>query len=180
MHPIFPTTFSILSTQALLTEVLPRYDIGAAVDCKLLFVGVNDTFKVILPNRKTYFLRVYRTHWRSYNEVAYEMDALNHLHHKGVSVAHPVPMKDGSFIQVINAPEGPRCIVLFTEAVGKEPDYDREPEKTAFNYGMAVGVLHQASDDFTSEYPRAPLDVDFLYRQSIEPVRRYLIHRPDD
>jgi Ser/Thr protein kinase RdoA (MazF antagonist) len=97
------------------------------VDYKLQFVGVNDTFKVSLSNGDTYFLRVYRSCWRSYNDVAYELDALNHLHRKGVSVAHPVPMKDGSFIQIINAPEGPRCIVLFTTAVGKEPDCEVDP-----------------------------------------------------
>jgi Ser/Thr protein kinase RdoA (MazF antagonist) len=89
-------------------------------------------------------------------------------------------MKDGSFIQVINAPEGPRCIVVFTTAVGKEPDYDKEPEEKAYHYGKAVALLHQASDDFTSAYSRFTLDVDFLYRQSIEPIRPYLLHRPDD
>jgi Ser/Thr protein kinase RdoA (MazF antagonist) len=180
MNIFFPVTFSVLSTQALVTEVLPAYGLGTVADCKLQFVGVNDTYKVTLSRGETYFLRVYRSHWRSYNEVAYELDALNHLHRKGISVARPVPMKDGSFIQVINAPEGPRCIVVFTTAVGKEPDYDKEPEEKAYHYGKAVALLHLASDDFASPHSRAPLDIDFLYRESIGPIRPYLLHRPDD
>jgi len=180
MNNFFPVTFSIVSTQALMTEVLPAYELGAVADCKLQFVGVNDTYKVTLANGGTYFLRVYRSQWRSCDEVAYELEALNHLDRKGVSVARPVPFKDGSFIQVINAPEGPRCVVLFTTAVGKEPDYDKEPEERAYNYGKEVALLHQSSDDFTSAYPRLPLDIDFLYRQTIEPIRPYLSHRPDD
>jgi Ser/Thr protein kinase RdoA (MazF antagonist) len=180
MNAFFPITFSILSTQALVTEVLPAYGLGPVADCKLQFVGVNDTFKVTLSNCEAYFLRVYRSSWRNYNEVSYEIDALNHLHRKGVSVAHPVPMKDGSFIQVISAPEGPRCVVLFTAAIGNEPNYEVDPESKAYNYGKAVACLHQASDDFTSVYDRASLDVDFLFRQTLEPVRPYLLHRLED
>jgi Ser/Thr protein kinase RdoA (MazF antagonist) len=180
MKTTFPVTFSVASTQAIIDEVLPCYELGKVADCKLQFVGVNDTFKVTLANGETYYLRVYRSHWRSYDNVAYEMDILNHLHRKSISVAHPVPMKDSSFIKVINLPEGPRCLVLFTTAVGKEPDYDIDPEIKAHAYGQAVARLHQASDDFTSTYSRVPLDIDFLYRQTIEPVRPYLLHRPAD
>jgi hypothetical protein len=46
MNIVFPVTFSVLSTQALVTEVLPAYGLGKVADCKLQFVGVNDTFKV--------------------------------------------------------------------------------------------------------------------------------------
>jgi Ser/Thr protein kinase RdoA (MazF antagonist) len=180
MKSTFPVTFSVASTQALINEVLPGYALGAVADCKLQYVGVNDTFKVTLSKGETYFLRVYRSPWRSLDEVAYEMDILNYLHRKGVSVARPVPLKDGSCIQVINAPEGPRCVVLFTTAVGKEPKYEVEPEKKAYDYGKAVACIHQASDDFTSPHPRLPLDVDFLYRQTIEPMRPYLLHRLED
>jgi len=180
MKPYFPTTFSVVSTDALVAKVLTAYELEAVIDCKLQFVGVNDTFKVTLANGQVYYLRVYRSRWRSLNEVSYELDAINHLHRKGVSVARPVPHKDGSFIQVINAPEGPRCVVLFTEAVGKEPDYATEAEVKARNYGRAVARLHQATDDFTSSYTRTPLDVDFLLRQTLEPIRPFLTHRPDD
>ena len=180
MQNTFPATFSVVSTQALVTEVILAYGLGEIADCKLQYVGVNDTFKVTLVNKATYYLRVYRSQWRSYDEVTYEVEILNHLHRKGISVAHPVPSKDGSFIQVIQATEGPRCVVIFTTAAGKEPDYDVDPESKAYQYGLAVAHLHHASDDFTSTTTRAPLDIDFLFRQTIEPVRPYLLHRPDD
>lgn len=180
MKPSVPVTYSIVSADALVNQVLPGYDLGEVASCKLQYNGVNDTFKITLETGNTYFIRVYRSRWRSCEEVAYEVDILNHLHFKGISVAYPIPRTDGSFINTIDAPEGPRCVVLFHTAIGKEPDYEVDPEAKAYGYGKAVALLHAASDDFISSHHRTPLDLDFLYRQTITPVRPYLLHRPED
>jgi hypothetical protein len=42
----FPVTHSILSTAALLAQVLPDYSIVNPTECKLLGCGVNDTYLV--------------------------------------------------------------------------------------------------------------------------------------
>ena len=42
----FPVTHSVLSATALMVEVLPDYDIGTPVECKLWDRGLNDTYRV--------------------------------------------------------------------------------------------------------------------------------------
>ena len=43
MNPIFPVTHSVLSTKALMTELLSDYDIGTVLECTLINRGLNDT-----------------------------------------------------------------------------------------------------------------------------------------
>ena len=43
---LFPVTHSVLSTAALMTDVLPDYDIGDPVECTFLGRGLNDTYLV--------------------------------------------------------------------------------------------------------------------------------------
>jgi hypothetical protein len=42
----FPVTHSTLSAAALMSEVLPDYNVGAPIACKLLGMGLNDTYQV--------------------------------------------------------------------------------------------------------------------------------------
>ena len=55
----FPVTGSLLSARALLTTLLPAYDIGTPTDCTLWASGVNDVYRVLTAGGE-YFLKVYR------------------------------------------------------------------------------------------------------------------------
>src|SRR5437868_7137341 len=70
----FPVTYSGLSTQALVDTILPAYDLGEPVRCRLLNRGLTDTYEVKLapaahpeaadgvrPERV--ILRAYRAGW---------------------------------------------------------------------------------------------------------------------
>ena len=180
MLPTIPATHSLPSPQALLTEVLAGYDLGEFTDCRLWYTGVNDTYLASTQIGSKYILRVYRACWRSLADIRYELDALNHLHRKGVAVAYPLPRKDGSFVQPLSAPEGLRHAVLFIFAEGKEPSYDEDPETKSYQYGQAVAHIHQASNDFNSPHARPPLDLDFLFFSPLKTIQPFLAHRPDD
>src|SRR5262245_30453545 len=120
-HPArsyFPVTHSILSAAALMAEVLPDYDIGTPVECKLLDRSLNDTYLIGTTDDR-YILRVYRTNWRSLSEIGYELDALIHMAQKGLSLAVPLARKDNRFIRTLHAPEGDRQAALFTYAKGE-------------------------------------------------------------
>jgi Ser/Thr protein kinase RdoA (MazF antagonist) len=180
MHDRFPVTYSTLCTKALIADVLPDYGLGAIKDCKLYSVGINDTYRVTVEEGGIYYLRVYRTRWRSLADVQVELDALLHLHLKGVPVARPLPSEEGRYIRELLAPEGRRFAVLFTEARGKAPSYESNPEPKAFAYGQAVARLHNALQDFASPHPRFHIDLDHLIDTPLRNIEPLLSRRSGD
>ena len=123
MENYFPVTHSTLAINALMTDVLPDYDIGVPLECRLLHLGLNDTYLVKTRDGQ-YILRVYREGWRSVSEILYELDVLLFLQRENHAVSVPLSRKDGSLIHPVTAPEGIRYVVLFTYAPGKEPMYE--------------------------------------------------------
>jgi Ser/Thr protein kinase RdoA (MazF antagonist) len=63
-------------------------------------------------------LKVYRSGWRSADEIGWEVDLLTHLAAVSVAVAAPLFRRDGEYIGTVHAPEGVRCYVLFEYAEG--------------------------------------------------------------
>src|SRR5258705_213100 len=120
MENYFPVTHSTLAINALMTDVLPDYDIGIPLECRLLHLGLNDTYLVKTLDGQ-YILRVYREGWRSVSEILYELDVLLFLQRENHAVSVPLSRKDGSLIHPVTAPEAIRYVVLFTYAPGKEP-----------------------------------------------------------
>ncbi|GAH43757.1 unnamed protein product [marine sediment metagenome] len=178
MHECFPVIRSTLSAMALLSQVLPNYDIVAPDECKLFNIGLNDTYVVRTKDNKRYILRVYRACMRSLSDISYEMDILNHLNNKGVAVSVPLRRKDGRFVRSLAAPEGNRYVALFTYAQGKELTYNDESQ--AFQYGKAVAHVHAATEDFTSQYSRFPLDLRYLIDTPLKSIQPLLVHRMQD
>ncbi len=159
----FPVVHSVLAPHALLTHVLPGYDIPAPHSCFLLTRSMNDTYLVRSVNAN-YILRIYRAGWRSQDDILFEVDALRHLERYGVSVAPPLPRGDGTFLTRLDAPEGTRYAVLFAYAPGGPLTPIRDH---CFHYGRAVAALHHATDHFTSTHARFSLDLDHLLAQPL-------------
>jgi Ser/Thr protein kinase RdoA (MazF antagonist) len=179
MNNHFPVTHSTLSINALMTDILPCYDIGTPVECRFLNQGLNDTYVVETKTDK-YILRVYRAGWRSRSDILYEIDALLHLKQHNVSVSFPVPRKDGEILQTVTAPEGSRTIVLFSYAPGKEPAYEADEENESYQYGRSVAQIHSETDEFRSQHQRFHLDLDHLLDIPLKSIRPLILHRPDD
>jgi Ser/Thr protein kinase RdoA (MazF antagonist) len=91
---------SLLSPEALLAEVGHAYAIAPPVDCALLRSYVNDVY-TIATTAGDYILKVYRARWRSWSEIAYELDVLAHLTARGVAVAPAIARRDGRRIGAI-------------------------------------------------------------------------------
>jgi Ser/Thr protein kinase RdoA (MazF antagonist) len=180
MNTNFPVTYSIVSAKTLISDVLPDFGVGEIAACQFFTGGFNDTYRVKTMPGLTYYLRVYRTAWRSLPDILYELDVLNHLHRKGFSAIQPLPRHDGSLYFELDAPEGRRYAVLFTEAPGRLISYDHEPEKVAFQYGQAVACLHNAVEDFNSPHQRFHIDLDLLIDNPLRNIAPFLAHRPGD
>jgi Ser/Thr protein kinase RdoA (MazF antagonist) len=173
MTHYFPVTYSLLSAAALSREVLPGYDIEQPAGVRLLYVGVNDTY-LVESAAKRYILRVYRAGWRSAEEIAYELDLIQHLAAHGVKVAAPLMRHDGHMIMPLAAPEGTRYTVLYTYAAGERPQPSAE---AGYIYGQALARLHGAASDFRSSHQRIAIDLDYLIDQPLVDVRPVLHER---
>lgn len=179
MKRSFPVSYSTPSAHALIADVLPNYDISPPTACLFLHRGLNDTFLVLTKDDK-YILRVYRHQWRSLPDVLYEVEALLHLQRHGVSVSAPIPMKNGTFVGTIGAPEGVRYFVLFTHAPGKELSYSAEEERDAYHFGKVTARIHAASDSFHTSHRRFALDLEHLLTKPLQAMQSLLTHRLSD
>jgi Ser/Thr protein kinase RdoA (MazF antagonist) len=173
----FPTVHSILSPAALLAEILARYDLAHPVNCIFLTRGVNDTYLVQTGTEK-YILRVYTADWRSLSDILYEIDVLLHLESNGIPVSAPVAQRDGNYINVLQAPEGLRQVVLFTYAQGRT--LDRHDATDTYHHGKAVATIHNMTASFTSTHVRAALDLPYLLDQSMQHIESLLTYTTAD
>ena len=173
LQTYFPVTHSTLAADALLNIILPAYDIGAPLRCKLLQRLLNDTYLVETGQGK-YILRVYRAGWRTEADIRYELDVLTALDQRGIPVATPVQRRDGDALCTVTALEGERPIVLFTYAEGKPPAF-AEIDQIG-RYGEMVAQIHNVTDHFASSHARYGLDFDHLLQV---PLAATLPHLPD-
>jgi Ser/Thr protein kinase RdoA (MazF antagonist) len=178
---MFPVIESILSSQALIKDVLPNFGLDSVSKCQFYTGGFNDTYQVKTTDGHTYYLRAYRIKWRTLADIQYELDVLYHLKHKNLPAAKPIPYKDGQFFCAISAPEGTRYLALFSEAPGHEISYEHEPEMTAQRYGQAEAQMHNALADFNSPHQRFHLDIKHFVDQPLQNIEPFLASsRPDD
>lgn len=177
-RPTLPVAYSLPSADALLEEVARAYASARPTSCALYRSWANDVYRIATAEGD-YFLKVYRADWRSWSEVAYEVELLAHLDARGVAVATAIARRDGQPIGTLRAPEGERRYVLFAAAEGAKP---RRPfdEGLYHRFGRATARLHRASNDFTSGHARVPLDLGSLIDRPLEAIRPRLARRPDD
>ncbi|MEW5873383.1 MAG: hypothetical protein AB1894_29250 [Chloroflexota bacterium] len=76
MNAVYPVTYSTLSVEALVREVLPDFGVGEMAACQFFSGGFNDTYRVKTVQGAVYYLRVYRSCWRSLPDIQYELDVL--------------------------------------------------------------------------------------------------------
>ncbi len=171
-----PASSTLLAPAALCAIVRTEYDVGAPLHCRLWLNGVSETYLVTTAHAP-YILRVYRAGWRRDADIAFELEALQHLARHGVAVAVPVARRDGTWMRELAAPEGRRQLVLFTYAPGREAYLE---DGYALRYGRSVAEIHAASDDFASGQPRFALDGAVLVERPLARIAPLLRHRPVD
>lgn len=164
----FPVTHSILSAAALCSEILPHYDLGNQVRCLFWAHGVNDTY-LVQTSAEQYILRVYRTNWRTLPDILYETEVLVHLGQQGIPVSLPVARNDGSLVYTLQAPEGPRHLVLFTYAPGAP--LNRHDATDSYSHGKALAGIHNATATLASSHVRGALDLTYLIDQSLQAIQ---------
>jgi Ser/Thr protein kinase RdoA (MazF antagonist) len=176
-QPSFPVTYSILSAEALSAEVRRAYGLEGPIRCQLLRPGLNDTYLVSAGNERR-ILRVYRAGWRSAAEISYELQLLEHLASKAVSVSVPIPARDGDVLRPLPAPEGNRHLVLFSYATGAPLSWEREADSRIL--GRLAAQVHAAASDFAPSHERFRLDFEYLIEGPLAAIGPFLHHRAAD
>ena len=144
--------------------------------CEYWNRGLSDTYRVEQGGRRAY-LKVYRHGWRSRAEIQGEVELLRYLRKRNISVSNPIRNSADAFVEKIDAPEGHRYAVMFSEAKGVEPKYNLENSK---QYGRLVGMVHKATDACPGHIRRPLLGMNHLAREPLNRIRPYLARRPRD
>lgn len=165
-----PILYSTLRAESIKELLLHHYDFDDSLECTFFCRGVSDTYFVSADGAR-FAMKVFRSNWRTEEQILGELAAIRHVGGKGVDVAMPVPRCDGKWTCSIRAPEGVRKAVLFRWADGRAPKYT--DEKQARRYGALVANLHIAGNDLPPSTARPRLDANYLFES---PVAKVLSH----
>ena len=169
----FPVDASVVSAEAIKARVLTKYQL-ANPTCELLVRGVNDTYSVTTI-RKRYYLRVYRCAWRNRRHIVSEVDVLNFLHKAKQPISYPIKRIDGAYLTRINAPEGVRYAVLFSDAAGTTPNFRKL--SVCHQYGEIAGRMHESMDGCKKDLRRFDIDLKHLIDDSLDSISLIPLNR---
>lgn len=147
----FPVIQSVLDAAALERAVADRYALTAPPRCRLVSRGMNDIYQLVAGTQR-FALKVARA-GRTDPVFAYEPALVAHLARAGFAVPMPAATLDGAPFFTVDAPEGPRQVMLmrwldgtvFTKATS---------EDQARQLGAWLARLHQAAATFSAAAPR--------------------------
>jgi Ser/Thr protein kinase RdoA (MazF antagonist) len=172
MTHIFPTGYSSPEKRALLGLIREQYQLDDLTELKFLRRGLNDTYLVEAAERRFIF-RLYRT-WRSADDVAFELEWLDHLAARKVPVVAALRLVDRRRFGSLTAAEGVRHFALFPHA----GEIQHPPVDCALgrSMGESLASMHRASDDFASAAQRFRLDRAHLIEQPVRALHQLFPH----
>lgn len=164
-----PVVSSILSARHLVPLFQVQYDMSNETTCRLLKAGVNHTY-LVTDGDKRFIFRVYCIHWRTSTDIAEEIRLLQLLKEHGQPVSYPIADYDGSFMQVLQAPEGVRYGVLFSFAAGEK--VLQLPVEMHRKMGGIMAGIHQLTVNRTLE--RVKYKPEVVVVNSFEKLKQYI------
>ena len=134
---------SIVCDKSLGDYIIKNYEVSREAVCTFIFQGVNDSYLISTGSEK-YIFRIYRSQWRSKENIFNEVETLTQLEKCSAPIAGILQDKSGVKIQTINCPEGERYGILMHCAANSEIESHCIVSGNIHNYGKAVGQLHNA------------------------------------
>jgi len=172
----FPVRYSQLNPNAIKNELAKRYSLEQPLSCRIFDYGLNDIY-IVKTGNGIYYLRISLTDMHEKHDYEEETFIINTLCKNGIHAAAPVCCRDGSIVWEINAPEGIRYAVLFTEAK-KSPSEDNV--RKGYNLGSELARIHKVADENDFTVSRAPIDLVQLAEKPLKMIQPFLSHRPAD
>ncbi len=138
-----------------LTPLLEReYGLPPPITCELIRRGFNDHYRVTAGEQSAVF-RIYldgKYYISSAADFRFELELLDLLARRGVSVAHPIPRRDGSLLGTTDSETGGRASALFTTAAGAQVETVTPEQARAL--GETVGAFHVTANQLRSWHRR--------------------------
>ncbi|WP_438433267.1 phosphotransferase enzyme family protein [Gorillibacterium sp. sgz500922] len=173
---IIQVRHSQLHPDALKKELADRYALGAPMQCRLFDSGINDIY-VVNAEGARFFCRVSLTGRVTRKDVEEEVAVLRLLADKGIRVAKPIACQDSAFVWEVQAPEGPRAVVLFEEAPSA-PSADKG--KQACRLGSDLARLHAIADEQNPAVSRPAIDLHQLIEEPLRKMKPHFEHRSEE
>jgi Ser/Thr protein kinase RdoA (MazF antagonist) len=175
---MFPVIYSTLASEAIVSMIIPHYEIEVVSSCQFWHRGLSDVY-LLETTTSTYILKVSHHHWRSKSDIEFELELLDFLQQHQLPVAYPLRTKEGHLSIEINAPEGKRYAALFIFAPGKVALGDLSIRQSQV-LGETLAKLHQTARDFRSSYQRQELTLEYLLDDSWATIAPFIQHRTID
>ena len=176
MRPAIAFLNSTLAPDSVSALVGDAYGVDGA--CTLHYRGTHDTYR-LQHGDEVRFFRIYRAGLRTQDDARYELAVLRHAVARGMAVTPPIARRDGEWLTVIEAPEGARHAVLFTNAPGSAVSGEEATAEHVRAYGRAIASLHVALADMPARTSRS-LSEHALLDRPLEWLAPHLQHRPED
>jgi Ser/Thr protein kinase RdoA (MazF antagonist) len=177
-NQVFPAVYSTLDSKAISSSILSEYAIDPPITCQFWHRGLSDVYLVETTNRP-YILRISHQHWRSADEIYFELELLKFLQQKEIPVAYPLSTKKGTLAIELNASEGKRYATLFNYAPGKIALGDLN-ERQSYILGNTLAKIHGATSDFSTSYRKQDLTIEYLIDDSLTTIAPFLKVRQED
>ncbi len=181
----FPALHSIIRGAELGQLVLHDFGLEASDHIRLIQSGFNDHY-ALRSGHEDFVIRVYRSGWRANEEIAWELDLVDHLASHGAPVAECVKCKDGRRFSELQAVEGARQVAVFRRAPGLYTHFGYagrnrvSPADCAEQFGSSVAHIHAAANTYSSKLTRFQLDYRFLLDQPLKAIEQVYSHRERD
>jgi len=157
---------ALLSRPEIEQWLTSTYTLEGFEGVKLVRSHTNDVYE-ISTSSKRYILKIYGHHWRTENDIRYEVALIEHLARKGLRVAQAIAGISGQHVYAIPTPKGHQFSVMFEYADGQKPQPPFSNELYVA-FGRAIAEMHKLSDDFVTEYNRKPLDLSAIIESPIK------------
>ena len=153
---MIPTLRSLPHPAALRDHLAAAYGIPFT-SCTLLRSLVNDVYELTANDGK-YIAKLYRSGGWEPDEIRWETGLSAYLTASGVPVPRVLPLADGTQVGLLEAAEGIRPFVLSEYVAGRKPELPFTDDLYA-EFGRLVARFHNATDTFSSPFPRRPSDL---------------------
>ena len=164
--------YSRLSPETVGELVAYHYGIATVQSCVFYLCGLHENY-FIQTNKDKYFVRIYRNDWRNPEEINFELELLNYLKEKKEPVSSPLETKTNKLLFEVGSPEGEKIGALFTYVEG-EPLKQEITINESKLLGRSVASIHNQTKDFTTEYKRKNLDLEYLVKRSLKVIEPFL------
>lgn len=176
MPALFPATYSTLSPSALAAWLGEQFHFKS-VQCRLLVIGVGDTY-LVETGQDPFILRVYRPSHRSKGQITAEIELLLAAKEAGVSVSYPIADADGQYLHPFAAVEGERHAVLFSYAPGHSASILNETQLQGL--GREIARFHNVSSKTRLSDRRWTFDPESTLLRPLEMVKPYFDGLPEE